>query len=147
MVLIEHGSRGLIQTNVTANPKLNWAYQQIREAIPSDHKYRYLLHDRDCIFSSAFDKTIMILGIKPIKIPRQNPKANAICERVIGTSKRECLDYVIPLSERYSRKVLKFWVTHHNRSRPHSAIGSDIPSRVTKPSTIVVRLPHPQSED
>ncbi len=139
-VLIEHGSRRLIHTNVTANPTADWARQQIREAIPSDHRYRFLLHDRDCIFSTAFDETISNLGIKPIKTPRQSPKANAICERVIGTLRRECLDYVIPLSERHLRRILKFWVAHYNRSRPHSAIGPDIPSRVTKPSAKVVQL-------
>jgi len=139
-VLIEHGSRRLIHTNVTAHPTADWARQQIREAIPSDHQYRFLIHDRDSIFSTGFDKTITNLGIKPIKTPRQSPKANAICERVIGTLRRECLDYVIPLSESHLRRTMKLWVTHYNRSRPHSAIGPDIPSRITKPSASAVRL-------
>jgi len=140
-VLIEHGTRRLIHSNVAANPTADWARQQIREAIPSDHQYRFLIDDRDCIFSTAFDKTITNLGIKPITTPRQSPKANAICERVIGTMRRECLDYVIPLSESYLRKILNLWIPHYNCSRPHSSIGPDIPSRVAKPSTNVVRLP------
>lgn len=140
-VLIEHGSRRLIHTNVTAHPTADWARQQIREAIPSDHQYRFLLHDRDCIFSTAFDKTVSNLGIKPIKTPRQSPKANAICERVIGTLRRECLDYVIPLSEGHLRRTIKLWGTHYNRSRPHSALGPDIPSRFAKPGANVVQLP------
>lgn len=140
-VLIEHDSRRLTHTNATAHPTAEWARQQLREAIPSDHQYRLLLHDRDCIFSTAFDKTITNLGIKPIKTPRQSPKANAICERVIGTLRRECLDYAIPLSESHLRRILTLWITHYNDSRPHSSIGPDMPSRVTKPSTNVVRLP------
>jgi transposase InsO family protein len=140
-VLIEHGSRRLIHTNVTANPTADWARQQIREAIPSDHQYRFLLHDHDCIFSSCFDETIKNLGINPIKTPRQSPKANAICERVIGTLRRECLDYVIPLSERHLRRILTLWVDHYNRSRPHSTIGPDIPFRVTKQGANTVQLP------
>jgi transposase InsO family protein len=140
-VLIEHESRRLIHTNVTANPTADWARQQIREAIPSDHQYRFLLHDHDCIFSSCFDETIKNLGIKPIKTPRQSPKANAICERVIGTLRRECLDYVIPLSERHLRRILTLWVDHYNRSRPHSTIGPDIPFRVTKLGVNTVQLP------
>jgi len=83
----------------------------------------------------------MDIGIKPIKTPRQSLVANAICERVIGTLRREYLDYVIPLSESHLRRIMKLWVTHYNRSRPHSAIGPDIPSRVTKPGANVVRLP------
>ena len=111
-VLIEHGSRRLIHSNATANPTADWVRQQIREAIPSDHNYRFLLHDSDCIFSTTFDKTTTNLGIKPIKTPLQSPKANAICERVIGTLRRECLDYVIPLSESHLRRILKLWITH-----------------------------------
>ena len=107
VVLIEHGSRRLIHTNVTANPTADWAHQQIREAIPSDHQYRFLLHDRDCIFSTAFDNAISNLGVKPIKTPCQSSKANAICERVIGTLRRECLDYLIPLPERHFLRTIK----------------------------------------
>jgi len=106
-VLIEHGSSQLIHTKVTANPTADWVRQQIREAIPSDHQYRLLLHDHDSIFSTAFDKSTTNLGIKPIKTPRQSPKANAICERVIGTLRGECLDYVIPLSDSHLRKTMK----------------------------------------
>ena len=69
LVLIEHGTRRLIHTNVTGNPTADWARQKLREAIPSDHQYRYLFHDGDCIFSKKFDTTINNLGIKPIKTP------------------------------------------------------------------------------
>ena len=51
--------------------------------------------------------------------------------------RRECLDYVIPLSERRLRRTIKIWVTHYNLSRPHSAIGPDIQPRVTKQSANV----------
>ncbi|MFK7996456.1 MAG: integrase core domain-containing protein [Granulosicoccus sp.] len=122
-------------------PTADWARQQIREAIPSDRQYRFLINDHDCIFSTDFDKTISNLGIKPIKTPTQSPKANAICERVIGTLRRECLDYVIPLSEGHLRRTMKLWVTHYNRTLPHSAIGPDIPSRVAKTSAKDVQLP------
>ena len=146
--MIEHGSRRLIHTNVTANPTPDWARQQNREAIPSDHAYRYLLHDRDCIFSVDFDKTLENIGIKPIRTPRHSPKVNAICERVIGTLRRECLDYVIPLSENHLRRILKLWVSHYNCSRPHSSLGPDLPSRIANSTANVVRMPRQiQPED
>jgi putative transposase len=65
-VLIEHGTRQLNHTNVTENPTADWARQQLREAIPSDHEYQYLIHDGDCIFSAEFDRAVRNLGIKPI---------------------------------------------------------------------------------
>ena len=52
---------------------------------------------------------------------------NALCERVIGTLRRECLDWLIPLSESHLRKLLKDWVQHYNRGRPHMTLGPGIP--------------------
>ena len=55
------------------------------------------------------------------------PQANAFCERLIGTIRRECLDFVIPMSERHLRAVVREWVTHDNRGRPHASVGPVIP--------------------
>ena len=58
---------------------------------------------------------------------RWSPKASAVCERLIGTIRRECLDLVIPMSERHLRGVLWEWIRHYNRGRPHSSLGPGIP--------------------
>jgi transposase InsO family protein len=57
------------------------------------------------------------------------PQANAFCERLIGTIRRECLDFLIPLGERHLRRILKEWVTHYNQGRPHSSLGPGIPNQ------------------
>jgi len=54
--------------------------------------------------------------------------ANAICERVIGTIRRECLDWLIPLSESHLRSILKSWLPHYNAARPHMALGPGVPN-------------------
>ena len=90
-VIIEHASRRIRHVNVTAHPTADWTLQQLREAIPSDHGYRFLIHDRDCIFSQALDQRIRHLGLKVLKTPPQCPQANAVCERLLGTLRRECL--------------------------------------------------------
>jgi hypothetical protein len=67
--------------------------------------------------------------------------ANAYCERLIGTLRRECLDYVIPLDQRHLSRILAEWVTHYNGARPHSRLGPGIPD----PSSVVAaRLPDHQ---
>jgi transposase InsO family protein len=126
-VLIEHGSRRLVHINVTATPSAAWTLQQLREAIGWKDTYRYLLHDRDCIFAKSLDESIGRLGLTVLKSPPRSPMANAICERVIGTIRRECLDWLIPLSESHLRSILKEWVAHYNGARPHSALGPGIP--------------------
>jgi len=66
------------------------------------------------------------LGLTVLRSPFRSPKANAICERVIGI-RRDCLDWVIPLSEAHLRSILREWVAHYNDGRPHSALGPGIP--------------------
>src|ERR1035438_4510118 len=98
-VVIEHRSRRLIHCNVTCYPNSAWTLQQLREAIGFEGRYEYLLHDRDNIFAKHLDESIGRLGITVLKSPPRSPMANSICERVIGTIRRECLDWLIPLSE------------------------------------------------
>jgi transposase InsO family protein len=126
-VVIEHASRRLLHVNVTAHPTAKWTLQQLREAIPSDHAYRFLIHDRDRIFSDALDQRIRHLGLKVLKTPVRTPVANAICERFIGTLRREALDFLIPLTENHLRHVVMAWARFYNERRPHMSLGPGIP--------------------
>ena len=81
-VLMEHATRRILHVNVTAHPTAAWTLQQLREAMPADHAYRFLLHDRDSIFSQQLDQRICHLGIRVLKTPPQSPQANALCERL-----------------------------------------------------------------
>jgi transposase InsO family protein len=127
-VIMEHESRRLLHFNVTRHPSAQWTLQQFREASPSDHAYQYLIHDRDSVFSSALDRSLDHLGLTVLKTPHRSPKANALCERLIGSIRRECLDFVIPLSERHLLRLLKGWQGYYNQSRPHMGLGAEIPS-------------------
>jgi transposase InsO family protein len=127
LVVMEHASRRLILLNATAHPTAAWTLQQLRESIPSDHEYRFIIHDHDTIFSAGLDTSLARLGLAVITTPRRSPQANSLCERLIGTLRRECLDWIIPLSEEHLRKILRSWMTHYNRSRPHSSLGPGIP--------------------
>lgn len=127
LVVIEHASRQLGHFNVTAQPTAQWPIQPFREAILADHTYRLLIHDRDAIFSKAVDQSVGHMGLHVIRTPVRTPVANSICERVIGTLRRECLDFVIPLNEKHLYGIWKEWVTHYNESRPHMSLGPGIP--------------------
>jgi putative transposase len=127
-VVMEIGSRRILHTGVTEHPTAEWATQQLRFVIPGDGPYEYLLHDRDAIFSSELDAAVRRLGVEVLKSPPRSPKANAYCERLIGTLRRECLDWIIPLSERQLRSVVREWAGHYNSDRPHMSLGPGIPN-------------------
>jgi hypothetical protein len=80
---MEVGRRRVLHYNVTACPTALWTAQQFREAIPGDHNYRFLIHDRDSIFSDQVDEAVQSLGLKTLRTPVRAPQANAYCERLM----------------------------------------------------------------
>ena len=136
-VLMEHVTRRLLHVNVTAHPTAEWTLQQLREALPCDHTYRFLIHDRDSIFSQQLDRSIGNLGLRVVKTPPQTPQANALCERLIGALRRECLDFLIPLTEDHLHRILHAWARHYNTGRPHMSLGPGIPQpRMSLPAAL-----------
>jgi putative transposase len=136
LVVMEHASRRIIHLNVTAHPTAAWTLQQLREAFPSDHIYRFMLHDHDTIFSAGCDASVAHLGLEIIRTPVRSPQANALCERLIGTLRRECLDWLIPLTEEHLRKTLRSWSAHYNHGRPHSSLGPGLPAPPNLPVSL-----------
>ena len=141
-VVIAHGTRRLAHVNVTAHPSADWTLQQLREVMADNAgRHKYLIHDRDRIFSLDLDDSIGALGVEVLRSPIASPTANSICERVIGTIRRECLDWMIPMSEAHLRSILREWTTHYNGGRPHSALGPGVPDPPEKPETILTPEP------
>ena len=90
------------------------------------------------------DQAIASMGPHVLKTPARTPQANAFCERLIGTMRRECLDWLIPLHEGHLRRVLREWVPHYNRGRPHASLGPGIPYPLPEADQLVTtghRLP------
>jgi transposase InsO family protein len=139
---MEVGSRRILHSNVTAHPTADWTLQQFREAIPGGQGYQFLIHDRDSIFSPELDEELKCsFGLRVLRTPVRAPKANAYRERLIGTMRRECLDFMIPMNERHPRKTLRSWMLHYNKGRPHSALGPGIPE-----TYVASHLPSPQGQ-
>jgi putative transposase len=140
-VVIEHGRRRLAHLSVTNHPTADWTLQQMREVVGDESTNRYLIHDRDSIFAKHFDNSVCALELKVLRTPFRSPKANSICERVIGTIRRECLDGLILVSEKHLRATLREWVTHYNAGRPHKMLGPGVPS----PPALALVVPHSES--
>jgi transposase InsO family protein len=126
-VILEVGTRKIAQFNVTAHPTAAWTLQQFREVITGEQPYRFVLHDRDSIYSHDLDSSLKSMGLRVLRTPYRAPQANAFCERLVGTMRRECLDFLIPWNERHVRRILKEWVAHYNQGRPHASLGPGIP--------------------
>ena len=62
-VVMELGTRRILHQNVTAHPTAEWTLQQFREALPDEHPYRFVIHDRDSIFSKDLDRDVKAMGV------------------------------------------------------------------------------------
>jgi len=122
---MELGTQRILHQNVTAHPTAEWTLQQFREALPNDHPYRFVI--RDSIFSKDLDRGVKAMGVRVLRTPVRAPKANAVCERVGRSLRRECLDFLIPVTERYLKMTIEEWRIHYNRGRPHSSLGPGVP--------------------
>jgi putative transposase len=116
-VVPDVGTRRIVHWNVTEHPTADWTQQQFRMVAPGDQPHRFLIHDRDSVFSPAIDEMLTSTGLTVLKTPVRSPRPNAHCERLIRTIRRECLDWLIPLSDWHLRRILQEWVTHYNRGR------------------------------
>ena len=65
-VMMELGARRILHHNVTAHPTADWTMQQFREALPGDHPYRFVIHDRDSIFSRELDKGVTAMSVQTL---------------------------------------------------------------------------------
>ncbi len=94
--IIELGSRRVVHFGVTRHPTEAWAAQQLREATPYGERPKYLIRDNDAKFGMSLDEGAKGTGIEISRIPYRAPRANAICERFLGSVRRECLDHMSP---------------------------------------------------
>jgi putative transposase len=135
-VTLDIDTRRIVHWNLAEHPTADWTIQQFRNGLPLDGVYRVLVHDRDGIFAPAVDEALRSMSLQVVKTPVRAPQANAHCERVIGTARRECLDWMIPLNGRHLRAVLTEWISHYNCERPHSALGPGLPNQPPAPTIL-----------
>jgi len=131
LVFIEHGTRRMHLGGVTANPTGEWAVQQARNlALALGERFesfRFLVRDRGSNFTPSFDAVFQAAGTRILRTAVQAPRMNAICERLLGTLRRELLDRVLILGEAHLRAVLIEYQVHYNAARPHQGIAQRVP--------------------
>jgi putative transposase len=127
LVILAHERRRVLHVNVTEHPTATWTTQQVVDAFPWDDVPQYLLHDRDRIYGGLFRQRIRNMGIEEVIIAPRSPWQNPYVERFIGSIRRECLDYIIVLSERHLRRILASYLAYYHGWRTHLALAMDSP--------------------
>ncbi len=139
LFFIELDTRRVHLAGITAHPTGAWVTQQARNlsmgASGCFSGRRFLIRDRDTKFTTQFDDVIHSEGLRTIRTPIRAPQANAYAERLVGTVRRECLDWILIRGRRHLEGVLSTYIEHYNSHRPHRGLGlaSPVPQQSRSP--------------
>jgi len=126
-VVLELKTRRIIHTGVTKYPTDEWTAQQLREATAWGKGPKYLIRDRDSKYATHF--SAVAGNIKEVETPYRTPQANGVCERFMGSLRRECMDHILIHEGRHLERVVKEYTAYFNQERPHQGIEQRIPDQ------------------
>jgi transposase InsO family protein len=123
LFVIQLETRKVILAGITRHPTEEWMQQVARNLTDSESgtlgQQRFLLHDRDAKFCSAFRSILLDLGLQPLRLPARSPNLNAFAERWVRSVKQECLSKLILFSEASLKRVLADYLAHYHAERNH----------------------------
>src|SRR2546422_4025141 len=127
LVVLSHGRRRLRHFNITEHPTAEWTGRQLIEAWGPEDSPRDLIRDRDQVYGERFSRQARMLDIRATVTAPRSLWQNAYAERVIGSIRRECLDYIVVIGERHLRGIQSNYVDYYNETRTHLALAKDAP--------------------
>jgi len=140
LFFIELDTRRVHLAGVTTNPNGAWVAQQARNLLlvlgEQGRRVRYLLRDHDAKFCRAFDDLFRSEGAEIVPTPVRAPNANAFAERWVGTVRVECLDWLLIVGRTHLDRILRVYVDHYNRHRPHRALRLASPDPPADPNPV-----------
>ena len=122
--ILYHKTREIVQFAITTNPTREFVRQQLIEFEQKLDHVVYLIHDH----AAQFNLNYIEYGIRGIKTTVQAPNMNALAERVIGSVRRESLDYYLLINEKQIKRILNEYINYYNSKRPHQGIDQRIPN-------------------
>jgi transposase InsO family protein len=135
LFIIDLQTRRVAIAGIAQQPDGEWMKQTARNLTDADEGFlngaRFLIHDRDPLFSEAFREILKSSDVKTVKLPAQSPDLNAYAERFVRSIKSECLAQIIPLGERHLRKAVKEYTEHYHFERNHQGLDNEL---IEKPS-------------
>ena len=130
LFIIDFQTRRVEIAGIARRPDGEWMKQIARNLTDAEDGFlngaRYLIHDRDPLFTDAFRELLELSGVKTVKLPARSPDLNAYAERFVLSIRSECLDQIIPLGERHLRKAVREYTEHYHVERNHQGRGNEL---------------------
>jgi len=138
LLILRHGRRQIMSLGATAHPTAEWIARQLIEACGWDRAPRYVVRDRDSVYGQVFMRRLRAMGIRDRPTAPRSPWQNGHSERLIGSIRRECLDYVVVFGECHLRHVLASYAAYYNQARTHLSLNKDAP--LSRPIQTIGRI-------
>ena len=121
-------TRAVEIAGITCQPHEAWMTQLARNLTDARDGFlsgvRYVILDRDPLYTDAFRRLLRDSGAKPLLLPARSPNLNAFAERFVESAKSECLARIVPLGEQHLRAAVRAFVQHYHEERPHQGLGN-----------------------
>jgi transposase InsO family protein len=127
LVILRHQRRRLISLTVTTNPTGEWIARQITDAFPWNEAPDHLIRDRDAAYGHAVTRRLAAMGIPDHPTVPRSPWQNGHAERLIGSTRRECLDHIVVFGQAHLRRILAAYTCYYNELRTHLSLSKDSP--------------------
>jgi len=128
LFFIELSTRKVQIAGIAPAANALWMSQIARNLTAADEGIlsgkRYLIHDRDTLFTAEFLDMLASAGVKSVKLPPRSPNLNAYAERFVRTIKESCLERMILFGERSLRKAVHEFMVHYHTERNHQGLGN-----------------------
>ena len=130
LVVMDLMTRKVEIAGITSEPTGAWMKQVARNLTDAEdgflRRMRYLVLDRDPVYTAAFRKMLGVSGVKVLRLPARSPNLNAHVERFVLSIKSECLDKIVPLGEAHLRWAVAQYVLHYHSERPHQGLEGEL---------------------
>jgi putative transposase len=127
---IDLKTRRIEIAGIIQQPEKKWMNQIARNLTDAEDGFlngsRYLIHDRDRLFTKSFRETLGASGVEAVKLPARSPNLNVHAERFVRSVKSECLAQIIPLGEQHLRYAVTEYMEHYHVERNHLGIDTKL---------------------
>ena len=138
LFVLELKTRRVKISGIHRQPYGGWMEQMARNLTDTAdgflRKAGHLIHDRDPLYTRAFDEILKSSGVQPIRLPSRSPNLKGYAERFVRSIKEECLNRVVVLGEGHLRLVIHEYVEHYHRERNHQGLDNRLLERAPPPA-------------
>jgi putative transposase len=130
LFIIDLATRRVEIAGIAPEPDSAWMAQVSRNVTDASDGFltgkRYLIHDRDPLFTETFRETLAAVGVQVVRLPPRSPNLNAYAERFVRTIKESCLDRLILIGDASLHRAVAEFIAHYHRERNHQGLGNQL---------------------